>query len=646
MKNRFHKATSITGLALVGAMCFGTLPANAAPTAREALRVNAITETSTINETSAINLKNRAQITEIFNLLNAYRQEKGLEPLLFSVPASEESQAWSEVIAGYQRLEHNQNAGQDSRIKAVWWGVWLENVAARWDNDGAAMFQQWVNSPSHNANLLNPDVNTVGIGLFITGNKDFVKYPNNYYMWGTQNFYSFKDGLPAQTYTTPDDYFEGRPALSTAKDKAITIRKPSADYNKGTYTLPSIEGVEYYVNGEKKPAGTHSSNWVKITIEYRPLAGYYLNTTNKKYSEVIDFSQYLQQAYVVTPKFDDTTGKYTIPDAWGVDYTVNGAKKSTGTYDSGWTAVTIIARAQSGYKLVGDTTSWSHTFVKPVTPTPTPTPTPTNPTPVTKVTPANPTFDKAKGKYSIPSTAGVQYKVNGANTSAGTYTGNSKTVITAVAKSGYQLTGATSWRYTFVNDSNAKDFKDSRGTAFAKEIRWMRASGISNGWANDTYQPYSSIKRDAMAAFIYRMAGSPDYTPPTKSAFKDVPTNHVFYKEISWLASTGITTGWADGTFRPNDNVNRDSMAAFMYRYGSMCHISAVDNYQSPVSPKFKDTPKGITFYKEMSWMADAGISTGWDDKTYRPFTAVTREQMAAFLSRLDTFVANQGGCK
>ena len=76
-----------------------------------------------------------------------------------------------------------------------------------------------------------------------------------------------------------------------------------------------------------------------------------------------------------------------------------------------------------------------------------------------------------------------------------------------------------------------------------------------------------------MAAFFYRMAGSPQFTAPSTLSFKDVPRDHPFYKEIEWMRARGITTGWSDGTFRPNDAVNRDAMAAFFYRYAGSPHI-------------------------------------------------------------------------
>lgn len=165
---------------------------------------------------------------------------------------------------------------------------------------------------------------------------------------------------------------------------------------------------------------------------------------------------------------------------------------------------------------------------------------------------------------------------------------------------------------------------------FANEIRWMKNSGVSTGWADGTYRPYENVTREGMAAFMYRAAGSPAYTPPAKSPFKDVSTNNVFYKEISWMASEGISTGWADGTYRPLASVNRDTMAAFMYR------AAGSPAYTPPKVSPFKDVPTNNVFYKEIAWMNETGIANGWADGTYRPYEPVTREAMAAFMYRFD----------
>ncbi|RKQ35002.1 S8 family serine peptidase [Kocuria tytonis] len=165
---------------------------------------------------------------------------------------------------------------------------------------------------------------------------------------------------------------------------------------------------------------------------------------------------------------------------------------------------------------------------------------------------------------------------------------------------------------------------------FYSEISWLAGKGITKGWPDGTFRPNQSVNRDQMAAFLYRMAGSPAYTAPTKSPFKDVPTSHVFYKEISWMSEQGITKGWPDGTFRPTQQINRDQMAAFFYR------MAGSPAYTAPAKSPFKDVPTSHVFYKEISWMNSQGIAKGWDDGTFRPVQPVKRDQMAAFLYRYD----------
>ena len=143
------------------------------------------------------------------------------------------------------------------------------------------------------------------------------------------------------------------------------------------------------------------------------------------------------------------------------------------------------------------------------------------------------------------------------------------------------------------------------GTQFFDEITWLYDNGYSTGWleANGTrtYRPLNSINRDAMAAFMYRFAGSPNFTPPAQSPFTDLTPNDQFYKEITWLNAMGYSTGWveADGsrTFRPVTPINRDAMAAFMYRYAGS---------PSPLRDEqvHRCHPTSTEFYDEIMWLA------------------------------------------
>ena len=50
------------------------------------------------------------------------------------------------------------------------------------------------------------------------------------------------------------------------------------------------------------------------------------------------------------------------------------------------------------------------------------------------------------------------------------------------------------------------------------------------------------------------------------AAFSDVPTSHTHYAGITFVEQKGITTGYSDGTFRPDNNVTRGQMATFLQR--------------------------------------------------------------------------------
>lgn len=167
-------------------------------------------------------------------------------------------------------------------------------------------------------------------------------------------------------------------------------------------------------------------------------------------------------------------------------------------------------------------------------------------------------------------------------------------------------------------------------TKYQQQILWAYNNDITNGYDDGTFRPYDPINRDAMAAFLYRMAGEPSYNPPRKSPFTDYAPGRKFYKEIAWLKKAGITKGWPDGTYRPLEPINRDAMAAFLYR------MAGNPSFNPPRKSPFTDYKRGRKFYKEVTWLEEMGITTGWDDNTYRPLEPINRDAMVTFLWRFD----------
>lgn len=204
------------------------------------------------------------------------------------------------------------------------------------------------------------------------------------------------------------------------------------------------------------------------------------------------------------------------------------------------------------------------------------------------------------------------------------------------------MTGSTA----YVTIEAPAAFNDIYGSGFRADITWMAQHKLTTGYPDGSFHPFDPMARDAMAAFMYRLAGSPAFVPPTTSPFTDLSPTDMFYKEITWMSSVGLTMGYPDGTFRPSIGMARDAMAAFLYRYATaQCHNPAATAYAGPKTAKFTDVPAGTQFYQEIGWLADAGITTGYSDGTYKPLDTITREAMAAFIHRLSSYTAANGGC-
>ena len=166
------------------------------------------------------------------------------------------------------------------------------------------------------------------------------------------------------------------------------------------------------------------------------------------------------------------------------------------------------------------------------------------------------------------------------------------------------------------------------GHPFLTEVSSLKADGIVGGFPNGTYRGNVAVSRQAMSAFLYRLAGEPTFDDPDESRFRDVTPGHPFFTEVEWMASTGITTGNDDGTFAPAAPVSRMAMSAFLYRFQGEPPFD-------PGAPTFADVRTSHPFFTEVQWMASTGITTGYAGNTFRPATPVSRQAMAAFLYRL-----------
>jgi hypothetical protein len=131
--------------------------------------------------------------------------------------------------------------------------------------------------------------------------------------------------------------------------------------------------------------------------------------------------------------------------------------------------------------------------------------------------------------------------------------------------------------------------------------------------------------------------------------FTDVPVGHTFYDSIRCLACRQIVSGYADGTFKPDNLVTRGQLAKIV--------SNAANFTESPGAQIFQDVAPDHTFYEWINRLTNRGYMSGYNcgggagepcvnNRPYfRPFANATRGQTSKIVSnaaRYDDVPAGQ----
>ena len=105
--------------------------------------------------------------------------------------------------------------------------------------------------------------------------------------------------------------------------------------------------------------------------------------------------------------------------------------------------------------------------------------------------------------------------------------------------------------------------------------------------------------------------------------FTDVSADDWFYDPVCFVYSQGLMTGTSATTFEPNTPLSRAMLVAVLHRLEGSPAASAGD---------FTDVADSDWYAQAVNWAASVGVVNGFDDGTFQPNAAITREQMAAIL--------------
>jgi len=155
--------------------------------------------------------------------VNQARAAVGAPPLRLSSAMSAVATAWSSHLAASGAcpggLAHNRSFS--TQIPRGWTAAG-ENVACNTSADALGLETQWMSSPPHRANILNPAYTDIGIGIVIRGRT----------AWGTQNFGTYASApapapVPAPARPAPTQSAVLTPSAVPA-ESAVPTPTPAA----------------------------------------------------------------------------------------------------------------------------------------------------------------------------------------------------------------------------------------------------------------------------------------------------------------------------------------------------------------------------------------------------------------------------------
>ena len=165
---------------------------------------------------------------------------------------------------------------------------------------------------------------------------------------------------------------------------------------------------------------------------------------------------------------------------------------------------------------------------------------------------------------------------------------------------------------------------------YYESVKYVYENGLMYGTSDTTFAPNDTLTRAMFATILYRANDEPEVE--YEETFADVPEGEWYSDGIIWAYQNGIIYGYGDGIFGTNDNIKREQLAAMMYRYGEymgydMSEYAELDQYEDAdmVSSWAEEA---------ISWAVGANIIYGTSDTMLNPIGHASRAECAAIIMR------------
>lgn len=167
---------------------------------------------------------------------------------------------------------------------------------------------------------------------------------------------------------------------------------------------------------------------------------------------------------------------------------------------------------------------------------------------------------------------------------------------------------------------------------FYDVVLYAYDNGLMTGVSATEFAPNQTTTRGMIVSMLARLEG---VTSAEDAGFADVADNDWYATAVNWAASVGVVNGYEDDTFRPNDAITREQMAAILYNYAD---YKGYDVSARADLSDYADAASISSWAEDvLAWANAEGLINGMTATTIDPQGATTRAQTAAMFERFLT---------
>lgn len=165
--------------------------------------------------------------------------------------------------------------------------------------------------------------------------------------------------------------------------------------------------------------------------------------------------------------------------------------------------------------------------------------------------------------------------------------------------------------------------------------KWV-SQGLMNGYADGSFQPDRAMTRAEFVKLIDSIFG---FNAQSGPSFTDVDPNEWYAESISAAREAGYISGYADGTFRPDEHITREQVG---HMVSGLFHLTAGDGQ---ALSSFEDEGRVSEYAREgLASLVANGYMNGYPDHTIRPQQSITRAELVTLLERIVPHIMNEAG--